>query len=143
MNSLNKWDNRFLDLALHVAHWSKDPSTQVGAVIVNEQRQVLSLGYNGFPRGVEDIDLRYQDRAVKLKFVVHAERNALDNAFVDVRGSTLYSTLCPCNDCAKGIVQKGIKRVVSFNPPKDKYEIFNIETSMTMFLEAGVDVLLV
>lgn len=78
------WDIRFLELASHVSTWSKDPNTKVGAVIANENRQVLSLGYNGFPRGVEDKKSRYEDRATKLLFVAHAERNALDNAFVDL-----------------------------------------------------------
>jgi dCMP deaminase len=132
------WDVRFLELAKHVASWSKDPNTKVGAVIVNDNRQVLSLGYNGFPRGVEDRVSRYSDRETKRLFVAHAERNALDNAYVDVRGATLYTTLCPCNECAKSIVQKGIKRVVSFSPPYEIVERFNIATTRILFKEGGV-----
>lgn len=132
------WDVRFLELAAHVSQWSKDPNTKVGAVIVNEYKQVISLGYNGFPRGVEDRVSRYTDRNTKLLFVAHAERNALDNAYVDVRGATLYTTLCPCNECAKSIVQKGIKRVVSYSPSYDVVEKFNISTTRVLFKEGGV-----
>lgn len=137
------WDIRFLQLADHVANWSKDPSTKVGAVIANDQHQVLSLGYNGFPRGVTDLKSRYEDRPTKLLFVAHAERNALDNAFTDVRGATLYTTLCPCNECAKSIIQRGIRRVISYTPPADKFEVFNVKTTLTMFKEAGVQILLI
>ena len=137
------WDIRFLDLAHHVSQWSKDPSTKVGAVIANEQHQVLSLGYNGFPRGVEDRESRYNDRTTKLLFVAHAERNALDNAYVDVRGATLYTSLCPCNECAKSIIQKGIKRVVSHPPPAEKTALFKMDVTVQMFKEADVELLLV
>ena len=137
------WDVRFLELASHVSTWSKDPSTKVGAVIANDQHQVLSLGYNGFPRGVLDKKSRYEDREIKLKFVAHAERNALDNAFVDVRGATLYTTLCPCNECAKSIVQKGIRRVVSYAPPYELVEKFNISTTRILFKEAEVELVLI
>ncbi len=137
------WDIRFLDLASHVSQWSKDPSTKVGAVIANDQHQVLSLGYNGFPRGVRDLKSRYEDRDTKLLFVAHAERNALDNAFTDVRGATLYSTLCPCNECAKSIVQRGIKRVITLAPPPEKYKIFNFNITFAMFREADVEFVLI
>ena len=137
------WDIRFIELAQHVAQWSKDPSTKVGAVIANDQHQVLSLGYNGFPRGVEDRMSRYNDRETKLLFVAHAERNALDNAFVDVRGATLYTSLCPCNECAKSIIQKGIKRVVTQPPPVKKTELFKIHITTQMFDEANVELVLI
>jgi dCMP deaminase len=134
------WDKRFLDLAEHISAWSKDPSTKVGAVIVNQDKQVLSLGYNGFPRGVEDLEERYKDRPTKYLYVAHAERNALDNAFTDTRGATLYTTLCPCNECSKSIIQKGIKRVVTNQMlDKDQSVRMNFEVSLAMFKEAGVD----
>lgn len=136
------WNKRFMDLAEHVAGWSKDPSTQVGAVIVNDNKQVISMGYNGFPRGIHDCAERYNDRTTKLKFVAHAERNALDNAFTNVEGATLYSTLYPCNDCAKGIIQRGIRQVVTREPDQSKAERFNFDASKIMFEEAGVDLLL-
>jgi dCMP deaminase len=137
------WNARFLDLAHHVSGWSKDPSTKVGAVIVNEKKQVLAMGYNGFPRGIHDHEERYIDRNVKHQLVAHAERNALDNAFVDVEGATLYSTLYPCTDCAKGIIQRGIKKVVTHVADTERYGRFNFETSALMFSEAGVEVELV
>jgi len=107
-----KWDNRFMALARHIAMWSKDPSTKVGAVIVDEKRRVIGHGYNGFPRGVEDSDERYSDREVKYKHVVHAELNAILNSRGGVEGCTLYTTLEPCTECAKAIIQSGITRVV-------------------------------
>jgi dCMP deaminase len=140
---MTDWDSRFLDLASHVASWSKDPSTKVGAVIVNDKRQVLGMGYNGFPRGVDDINTRYDNRETKLLFVAHAERNALDNTFADSEGATLYSTLFPCTDCAKGIIQRGIKRVVTTRPPQSQYLRFNCKFSEIMFEEAGVELIVV
>lgn len=135
----NKWHRRFFQLAHHVSDWSRDPSTRVGACIVNEDKQVLSLGFNGFPRGVEDKFERYKDKETKYKFVSHAERNALDNAYVDVKGATLYSTLFPCNECAKGIIQKGIKEVVTTQPDLDRKHN-NLDESLQMFSEAGVKI---
>lgn len=138
------WDIRFLDLAHHVSLWSKDPSTKVGAVVVNNDKQVLSLGYNGFPRGVVDKSSRYNDRELKHKLVAHAERNALDNAFTDVRGATMYATLCPCNECAKSIIQRGIKRVVAVRfQTRDHMIKFNFDITRTMFEEADVELVLI
>ena len=129
-------------LAEHVATWSKDPSTQVGCVIVDKQNRVVSLGFNGFPRGVKDDALRYADRETKLLFVAHAERNALDNAPLSVEGCTLYSPLLPCNECAKSIIQKGIKKVISYAPPEDRPH-FNWDITRKMFQEAGVQLYLI
>lgn len=140
---MTEWDWRFMDLASHIAGWSKDPSTKVGAVIVNDKRQVLGMGYNGFPRGVDDYFQRYENREVKLMLVAHAERNALDNTFTDSEGATLYSTLFPCTDCAKGIIQRGIKRVVTTKPSETQYQRFNCKFSKLMFEEAGVELIVV
>lgn len=107
-----KWDKRFMDLAEHVAQWSKDPSTKVGAVIVDRCRKVVSMGYNGFPQGVDDDIDRYVDRPLKYSLVVHAELNAILNAKRDVENCTLYVTLSPCRECAKAIIQSGIYDVV-------------------------------
>jgi dCMP deaminase len=136
------WDKRFLELADHVAQWSKDPRTKVGAVIVDEKKRVVSVGYNGFPRGVDDDDARYEDRQTKHLFVAHAERNALDNAPLMVDGCTLYVPLVPCNECAKSIIQKGIQRVVSYVPDRDGAG-FNWHITTTMFIEAGVELFLI
>lgn len=139
--SLNKWDLRFMDLALHVADWSKDPSTRVGSVIVAPDRRIVSVGYNGFPRGVDDLDDRLNDRPTKYAFVAHAERNALDNADVNMRGCTLYVTLQPCAECTKSIIQRGIKKVVCA-VDKRKAEHYNnfINYSLVMMTESGVEV---
>lgn len=134
-----EWDRRFLELADHIASWSKDPRTKVGAVIVDDKKRIVSLGYNGFPRGVHDAGTRYEDRAIKHMFVAHAERNALDNAPLMVEGCTMYSPLLPCNECAKSIIQKGIACVVSYDP--DREDTFNWHVTMTMFKEAGVQLI--
>lgn len=135
----SKWDLRFLELASHISYWSKDPSTKVGAVITNEKNHILSIGYNGFPRSVEDFSERYSDRNTKLKFVCHAERNALDNAYSDISDCTLYVTLMPCNECAKSIIQRGIKRVVCYVPdPERDGTSFNWDVTKVMFEEAGI-----
>lgn len=131
-----KWTKRFLDLADHVAEWSYDPSTKVGAVIVDSKNRVVSLGYNGFPRGVKDLAERYNDRPTKHLFVAHAERNALDNAPLSVEGCTLYVPLMPCNECAKSIIQCGITKVICYKPERE--DNFNWDTTRLMFKEAGV-----
>ena len=112
----DKWNKRFLELAQHISSWSKDPSTQVGAVIVNpESRNILSIGYNGFPKGIHDDD-RYHNRELKYQLVVHAEMNAIYNATlngISLMGATLFVHGLPvCSDCAKGIAQVGIKEVI-------------------------------
>lgn len=111
-----KWDQRYLKLAEEVASWSKDPSRKIGAVAVGAKGQVLAQGYNGFPRGIDDSEERYNDRERKYGLVVHAEMNVIYNATyngVSLDGATLYVTGLPvCSDCAKGIIQVGIKRVV-------------------------------
>ena len=139
---MSKWSMRFMELAEHVAQWSKDPSTQVGCVIVDQQNRVVSLGFNGFPRGVKDIATRYENKDVKYLFVAHAERNALDNAPLSVEGCTLYSPLLPCNECAKSIIQKGIKKVVSYEPDEDRPHL-HWEITKKMFQEAEVQLYLI
>lgn len=132
-----KWDKRFLELAAHISSWSKDPHTKVGAVIANDKNHIVSLGYNGFPRGVTDSEARYDNRDVKYKYVCHAERNAIDNAHTDVSNCTLYVTLMPCNECAKSIIQRGIKRVVCWTASEAKPNL-NWDVTETMFREAGI-----
>lgn len=133
------WDARFFLLAEHIAKWSKDPSTKVGAVLVGRDRREISLGYNGFPRGILDTEARLADREVKYKLVQHAERNVLDNARFDVRGGTLYVTFHPCSECAKSIVSRGIVRVVSPVPvdPREPWKT-EIEWARLILEEAGV-----
>lgn len=139
---MSKWADRFMALAEHVSGWSKDPSTKVGCVIVDRQNRVVSLGFNGFPRGVRDEESRYLDRETKLLFVAHAERNALDNAPLSVEGCTLYTLLLPCNECAKSIIQKGITKVVTYRPEHDR-KSFNWDITKQMFEEAQVQLFLI
>ena len=127
-------------MALEISKWSQDPSTQVGSVITTGDHRILSLGYNGFPRGVEDHIERYEDKPLKYKLVCHAERNALDNAMFDVSRSTLYSTLFTCNECAKSIIQRGIRRVVAPKPNLEDKNPFNWTEALLMYKESGVKV---
>lgn len=136
---MHNWNTRFFNLAQHVSEWSKDPRTKVGAVIVNDYKQVIGLGFNGFPRGVEDYEARYNDRDTKLLFVSHAEQNALDNCFTDPRGATLYASLYPCYHCAKSIIQRGITRVIAPRPDYARVGApLHFEASIQMFAEAGI-----
>jgi dCMP deaminase len=108
---MTNWIKRYLDLAHHIAQWSKDPSTKVGAVIIGPHRRQIALGYNGFPEGIIDDPRRLNDRDIKIRLMQHAERNALDQATFDLFGSTLVVTHHPCSECAKSIVSKGIIQV--------------------------------
>jgi dCMP deaminase len=131
------WDKRFLELAALIGSWSKDPSTKVGAVIVRPDRTIASLGYNGFPRGVDDT---YQDREHKLLRTVHAEMNAILSAREPLHGCTIYVTpLCPCSNCAAAIIQAGIIRVVAEAPAIQRPEWeASFEAAKEMFSQTGV-----
>lgn len=135
---LSEWDLRFLEVARLVSTWSKDPSTKVGAVIVDPYtRMIISTGYNGFPRGVNDTAERYNDRPTKYALVVHAEANAILNAPHRPIECTLFVTLAPCAECAKLIIQSGIARVVTFPALQERWtESHN--TAVMMFKEAGI-----
>ena len=135
------WDRRFLALARHVAGWSKDPSTKVGAVIVRPDRTVASMGYNGFPRQVQDTPERLEDRGVKLELTVHAEINALAFAQEPLRFCTLYVwPLPPCIRCATSIIQHNITRVVSPEPEiHSQWWVSNFQ-ARDLLTEAGVQV---
>lgn len=142
---MTDWDMRFIELAKHFATWSKDPSTKVGCVVVDEaSRRVLSHGYNGFPQGVEDLTDRYQERAQKYRYVVHADQNAIYTASrlgVSLVGATMYLNAPPCHECMKGIIQAGIKRVVwpEDNPLRGRVEwSTSMMTAQQMAEEAGV-----
>lgn len=135
-----KWDHRFLEMARLVATWSKDPSTQVGVVIVDEMRHVKATGYNGFPRGIEDSGERLCNREVKYQYVVHAELNALLQAGHSARGATLYlfGMGCSCSNCAKHIIQAGIKEIVSYKGEWPAHWLRDLTLSWEMLKEAGV-----
>lgn len=146
MSSL-KWDLRFLELARHVSGWSKDPSTKVGAVIVNDENIVVGLGYNGFARGVHDVVERLSDRPTKYAYTVHAELNAIFMAGDKAKGSTLYvyPTFMPpnvCHECCKAVIQSGIKEIVGYDVPLTDEVIErwgdSLRISQQMCNEAGV-----
>lgn len=135
---MNKWDERFLGLARHIAAWSKDPSTKTGAVIVAPDRRVLSVGFNGFPRGVMDHPVRYENREEKYKIIVHCERNAMLFCRESLQGTTLYTwPFLSCSSCAAMIIQAGIIRHVA---PRSTNERWGEEVQMTLQIlaEAGV-----
>ena len=135
------WWGRYLDVAKLVSTWSKDPSTQVGAVAVGSKGQILAQGYNGYPRGISDNDLH--DRETKYKKIVHAEMNCIYNASwngASLDGSAMFVYGLPvCHECAKAIIQVGIKKVIVpyyQNIPAKWEESFFLTESL--FKEAGV-----
>ena len=135
------WDEYFMGVALLASMRSKDPNTQVGACIVDNENRILSTGYNGFPSGCSDDDFPWDREGdfgdTKYPFVVHAELNAILNARgKNLTGAKIYVALFPCNECAKAIIQSGIKEVVYLS---DKYATTK-ETlaSKRMLASAGV-----
>lgn len=108
----DKWCKRFLNLAYEIASWSKDTSTQVGCVIMNEDGMPLSFGYNGMPRGIEDDVEARHERPEKYFWFEHAERNAIYQCQTSLKGATAYVTHAPCSDCARAFIQSGIKAIV-------------------------------
>lgn len=136
------WDHWFIGLARYISTASKDPSTQVGAVIVDKQNRVISTGYNGFAKGVKDSVDRLSNRDVKYSIVVHAEVNAIVFATQPLQGATLYLyPFLSCSQCSSIIINSGIKRVVApinNNPRwKDSFEM-----SKSIYHEAGVKVVM-
>lgn len=136
------WDNFFLTLANHAASASKDPSTKVGCVLVDDRRRVVGLGYNGFPRGVEDTPERLNDRPTKYLMVQHAEVNAVLQAVSDPRGATAYVTHQPCASCSGVLIQAGIKKIVTVRPEAALAERFadSFTAAAAMLDEAGVEI---
>jgi dCMP deaminase len=134
------WDQYFMGVAELSAMRSKDPSTQVGACIVNDRRRIIGIGYNGFPYGVDDDQFPWENDKewlnTKYPYVVHAEPNAILNATVPLDDATLYVTLFPCNECAKLIIQSGIKEVVYLSDKYHEQDMF--KASRRMFESAGV-----
>lgn len=139
---MTDWNDRFLKLAEHIANWSKDPSTKVGAVIVDDSRRIVSTGYNGFPRGVEDSDLRLQQREIKYEMIVHGEINAIVFANQNLHGCTLYTwPFMPCSRCAGIVIQSGIKTVVTLLNDNPRWQE-SFRLTEKMFAEAGVELIL-
>lgn len=135
------WDEYFMGLAHLSALRSKDPSTQVGAVIVNKSKKIVGIGYNGMPIGISDDDLPWDREGdflnSKYAYVVHAELNAILNATQSVEGCSIYVSLFPCNECAKAIIQSGIKEIIY---ESDKYADADVFiASKKMLKQAGVE----
>ena len=140
----SNWDLRFIGLAQHISTWSKDPSTKVGCVVVGEDREIRSTGFNGFPRGINDDEERLMDREKKYPLICHAEENAIMHAArigVSLKDSTAYVTWPPCSRCARSLIQAGIREIVypeTGKIPERWIEDFTISDSMLN--EAGVAV---
>lgn len=140
-----KWDRRFLELAELVSGWSKDPRRQVGCVLVDADRNPITLGFNGFPRGVTDSQSRLEDRELKNKHIVHAEANAVFTAARagrSLKGATAYIT-CPfCHICAQAFIQVGVIRVVyygfRYEPSPEWIESYKL--GQHLLGEAGVEI---
>jgi dCMP deaminase len=135
-----RWQRRFIELAQHVAGWSKDPSTQVGAVIVRPDKTIASLGFNGFPRGVMDSSERLVDRPTKYEIIVHAEMNAILSARESLAGYTIFIwPFHPCSRCAGGIIQAGISDVYFVDNTVERWSE-STTLAKIMFTEANVNI---
>jgi len=139
------WSKRYLNIAKEVANWSKDPNKKVGAVIIGSKGQIKSQGYNGFPRGIDDCETRYNDRLLKNKLVCHAEVNAIYNAIHNgtyICGDTMYVTGLPvCHECAKAIIQVGIAKVVYDSPISQMSSWYDSNRlAISLLKEAGVEI---
>ena len=136
------WDEYFMGIAVLSSLRSKDPNTQVGACIVSPDKKIIGVGYNGFPTGCSDDELPWEREGdwinTKYPYVCHAELNAILNSPISsLKGATLYVALFPCNECAKAIIQTGIKKVIYLS---DKYaESDQTKASKMMLKSAGVE----
>lgn len=153
--ALDSWDRRYLTIAMQISHWSKDPRSRMGAVITNADRRLIALGFNGFPKQVEDCQSRLHNKRVKYEIVVHAEANAMLIAGSAAVGGTLYlyGPRPICGRCAGLLIQAGIKRAVAIpRPPCDEIRGKTVNDhpsqmnwpesgrlAIQMFNEAGVD----
>lgn len=139
LNYIN-WDSYFMGVAKLSSLRSKDPSTQVGACIINQDKRIIGIGYNGLPMGMNDDDFPWEKEGdfvnTKYPYVVHAEANAILNSTQDLKGATIYVTLFPCNECMKLIIQSGIKEII-YESNKDHGKDFN-QASLKMMQSAGI-----
>ncbi len=148
-----RWDNYFLSMAYFVAKKSKDPSTKCGSVIVGVDNEILTTGYNGLPRGIQDGLPERDERPVKYVWYEHAERNAIYNAArigAALKNSTAYITGCPCSDCARALIQSGVARCVwdqdnAFvtDPVKQARWEESMGYTVQMFEECGMEVTII
>ncbi len=139
---MTDWDKRFLKLAKHISEWSKDPSTQVGCVVVGPDREIRSTGFNGLPRGIEDNDERLNDREIKYPLICHAEENAIMHAArigISLKDCIAYVTWPPCTRCARSLIQAGISTIIypkNTEIPERWMTDFNL--SLNMLKEANI-----
>lgn len=135
------WKLRFIKLAEFISTFSKDPSSKIGAVIVDKNNRIISTGYNGLACGVNDTKKRYNDRSLKYAMILHAEENAILFAKQDLSGCSLFvSGLPPCSHCAALIIQSGIKKVYVKDCTIPDRWLDNIKLSYQQFIEAGVEI---
>jgi dCMP deaminase len=139
---MDKWTRRYLDLAKNISTWSKDPSKKIGAIAIGSKGQVLSQGFNGFARGIQDTPDRLNNRTEKYKYVVHGEMNCIYNAChngISLDGAVLYVYGLPvCSECAKGVIQVGIKKVImQYDDARPQWEE-SYKITQQMFTEAGI-----
>jgi dCMP deaminase len=136
-NEIISWNKYFMEIAKLSAKRSKDPNTKVGACLVGEDNKIIGIGYNGFPRGCSD-EIYPWTKPEKYLYVCHAELNALLNAnnYLMIKGSILYSTLFPCNECAKIIIQLGVKKIIYLS---DQYhDTIQMKASREMLDSANI-----
>jgi len=143
---MEKWDKKFIKLSSHISDWSKDKNKKVGAVIVDSDNIVLSMGYNGIPRGCDDTDESRYERPIKYFFTEHAERNAIYHAArhgVSLKGCKMYVTLFPCADCARAMIQSGITKLIAPKPNLE-HEVWgeHFKAAIQMMEEAKIDIIL-
>lgn len=132
------WNIRFLGLAEHISTWSKDPSTKVGAIITDNEKRVISMGYNGLPQSIEDSDEILNDREKKYNVILHAEENAILFSKTNLSGYHIFThPLAPCSRCTAKIIQTGIKYVVSTYSNNPRW-LANLEFSAKLLYEAGI-----
>jgi dCMP deaminase len=138
------WNLRFVELAKHVASWSKDESVKVGVIIADEDNRVVSIGYNGFPSGCDDSKTERYQRPMKYLYTEHGERNAIYNAArtgAKTFGCTMYLDWFPCADCARGVIQSGLKRLVCGKPNfEDERWGDSFKAAFEMLEEAKVEI---
>lgn len=139
-----KWHRRFLSLAQHISTWSKDPSTQTGAVIVRPDKTIASLGYNGFPRGLMDSEELLSNREEKYERILHAEVNAMLSSREKLSGYSIYVyPFQPCSRCAVMLIQSGITQVIAPKPDKERLDRWGetFARAKLMFREADIELL--
>ena len=143
---MENWDKKFIKLSKHISDWSKDKNKKVGAVIVDTDNVVLSMGYNGIPRGCDDTQECRYERPTKYLFTEHAERNAIYHAArhgVSLKDCKMYVTLFPCADCARAMIQSGITKLIAPEPNLE-HDVWgeHFKAAIQMMEEAKIEIVL-